>query len=150
MAGLHLRPAISGDVDALAELDALVNPSPWSSRQFVAACSGSSHEQALLLEVAADPVGFVVFSIVADEVCIHNIAVHPARRREGLGTALLQAAISAAKAAGASRCYLELRASNEAARELYTRLGFQLDGRRRDYYPLGGGREDALLMSRKL
>lgn len=144
------RPAVPGDAEALAQLDLLVNPSPWSSGQFISACRESSRERALLLEDGGNLVGFVVYSLVLDEACIHNIAVHPDRRRQGLGAALLGCALSAAQSAGASRCYLELRASNRPAHELYTRLGFQLDGRRRDYYPLDQGREDALLMSRQL
>jgi ribosomal-protein-alanine N-acetyltransferase len=48
---------------------------------------------------------------------------------------------------GIARCLLEVRASNLAAQGLYQSLGFMSDGRRKNYYPKGSGREDALLMS---
>ena len=44
-------------------------------------------------------------------------------------------------------CFLEVRASNQSAYRLYERYGFNEVGRRRDYYPLAGGREDALVMA---
>ncbi len=45
------------------------------------------------------------------------------------------------------RCFLELRASNEAAHSLYRKFGFQPDGLRKGYYATACGREDAVLMS---
>ena len=48
------------------------------------------------------------------------------------------------------RCLLEVRVSNFSAIEMYSSLGFEVDGKRRDYYPAHDGREDALLMSRHL
>ena len=44
-------------------------------------------------------------------------------------------------------CFLEVRASNQSAYRLYERYGFNEVGRRRDYYPAVGGREDALVMA---
>jgi ribosomal-protein-alanine N-acetyltransferase len=42
---------------------------------------------------------------------------------------------------------LEVRASNLRAIDLYTRFGFTVDGRRKDYYLIENGREDAVLLS---
>jgi ribosomal-protein-alanine N-acetyltransferase len=148
--GATLRPARPGDAIALAALERLVNPSPWTASQFNGACSaqpGATTERALLICVDRQALGFVVYSLVLDEACIHNIAVHPARQGCGLGRALLGGALVEAVRGGATRCHLEVRASNEAARGLYETLGFQLDGIRKNYYPTATGREDALLMS---
>ncbi len=41
----------------------------------------------------------------------------------------------------------EVRDSNTAAFKLYERYGFNEIGRRRDYYPAVGGREDAVVMA---
>jgi ribosomal-protein-alanine N-acetyltransferase len=67
-----------------------------------------------------------------------------------VGQKLLDAALVQMHATGASCCLLEVRQSNMAARTLYERSGFRLDGIRKNYYPASTGREDALLMSRKL
>ena len=52
-----------------------------------------------------------------------------------------------ARQLGAGECFLEVRASNQSAYRLYERYGFNEVGRRRDYYPAAGGREDALVMA---
>jgi len=147
-----VRPATAADAPALAELDRRVNPSPWSPGQFADACAtGPDQSERVLVAVPGGQMqGFVVYSLVLDEACIHNIAVDPAARRSGLGGTLLAAALGEARSSGARRCLLEVRASNEAAQHLYRKHGFSQDGLRRHYYPTASGREDALLMSRPL
>ena len=54
--------------------------------------------------------------------------------------------IGHARSRGANDSFLEVRASNQSAYRLYERYGFNEVGRRRDYYPAVGGREDALVM----
>lgn len=145
-----LRSALAGDEIALAELDSLVNPSPWTSAQFSPACDGTGNEGIILMDEDGQLLGFVVYSIVLDEACIHNIAVQPKRQRDGLGRKLLLAALAAVTREGAGRCYLEVRTSNMAARGLYEKYGFSKAGLRKNYYPMAAGREDALLLSRQL
>lgn len=146
-----LRPAGPEDVAALVAIDA-ANPVPWSARQFADAVARNSEgDGAVLVAHCGDRLdGFVVYSRVLDEVSIHNIAVRPGQQGRGLGGTLLVRSLALMKRAGAARCLLEVRASNVAARRLYASTGFTLDGERKDYYPAGAGREDALLMSMKL
>ncbi len=148
----NVRPARSDDVEFLVEIDGLVNASPWNSEQFAAACNGAmkSTESALVLEHSSRVYGFIIFSGVLDEACIHNLAVHPALQGGGCGRSLVTAALEVMKQGGATRCLLEVRESNAAACGLYGALCFQLDGIRKNYYPAQSGREDALLMSRQL
>jgi ribosomal protein S18 acetylase RimI-like enzyme len=49
------------------------------------------------------------------------LAVDPARRRAGLGTALVRSLLAAS---GASVAYLQVEENNAPAVALYTRLGF--------------------------
>ncbi|RLA48394.1 MAG: ribosomal-protein-alanine N-acetyltransferase [Gammaproteobacteria bacterium] len=148
----NVRPARSGDVEFLVEIDGLVNVSPWNSRQFAAACDGAveSTESALVLEHRGRVCGFIIFSSVLDEACIHNLAVHPASQGGRFGRSFVTAALEFMEQDGARRCLLEVRESNTAARGLYEALNFQLDGIRKNYYPTSTGREDARLMSRQL
>jgi len=149
---IRVRPAQPGDAPDLAGIDLEVNVSPWSITQFEAVCAGvdGARERALVVEEAGLPVGFVVFTRVLDEACIHNIAVRLSRQRRGLGAVLLEGAMRELRREGIARCLLELRVSNGAARALYERFAFQVDGVRKDYYPAVAGREDALLMSTML
>jgi ribosomal-protein-alanine N-acetyltransferase len=90
--------------------------------------------------------GYIASWIVVDEVHINNIAVLPAYRGFGYGSALLAHALEEAADAGAQRATLEVRRSNDAARRLYERFGFRMAGVRRDYY--SHPTEDALILWR--
>lgn len=83
---------------------------------------------------------------ILDEAHITLLAVHPKYQRGGLGTLLLTALLRRAVLRGLERATLEVRASNEAARSLYAKFGFQEAGRRRHYYKDTG--EDALILWR--
>ena len=148
----EVRSARPDDAEILLEIDGLVNVSSWSPRQFAAACDSAmtAAESVLVWEFKGRVCGFIIFSTVLDEVCIHNLAVHPARQGAGFGRKLVVAALELAKQQGAGRCLLEVRESNTAARGLYEALYFHLDGVRKGYYPTATGREDALLMSLQL
>jgi ribosomal-protein-alanine N-acetyltransferase len=87
---------------------------------------------------------FLVSRIVADELHVNNIAVRPAYRRQGIGSALLMKVLDVGARKGARFAILEVRDSNKSAQALYASQGFEVVGRRKDYYvnPL----EDALIM----
>ena len=144
------RPAGPEDAAMLAALDAGADPHPWRTSQYERAVAGAAGQQVLILSVDNRPVGCVVLAVAAGQGSIHRIVVAGEQRRRGLGLSLLQAALSAARAAGATHCLLEVRESNAAALALYEHAGFSLDGRRKGYYTQpdrSGGRADALLMS---
>jgi ribosomal-protein-alanine N-acetyltransferase len=76
---------------------------------------------------------------------IVTIAVHPDYRRQGLGELLLVAALEAAMDAGQQEVTLEYRISNDGARALYEKYGFNKVGVRARYY--SDNHEDAVLMT---
>ena len=90
--------------------------------------------------------GFCAFWLVFDEMHINNVAMRPAFRGRGLGTALMHHVLAEGARLGALRATLEVRASNVAARRLYERLGFRLLGSRRNYY--SNPVEDAVILWR--
>ena len=92
--------------------------------------------------------GAVASREVAGETEILNLAVSSEWRRRGIGRQLMQTALEEAASSRVGRVFLEVRESNTGAREFYYRLGFSLDGRRRNYYR--NPAEDALLLSRSL
>ena len=147
-----VRQARPTDAQRLAAIDADVSVSPWSKRQFTEACSEINGEIPTVLVIGrrGRVDGFIVFSQVLDEASIYNIAIHSGHQGEGMGRELLASALDEMKSSGAIRCLLEVRESNAAARNLYARYGFELDGVRKNYYPTSDGREDALLMSLRL
>ncbi len=92
--------------------------------------------------------GFVTARCVGGDIEILNFAVGRHARRQGVGARLLSEVLAWAKGERAEKIYLEVRASNEAARKFYERHGFRETGRRPRYYsaPI----EDALLLELSL
>ncbi len=88
--------------------------------------------------------GFCAFWLVLDEIHINNVALRPACRGLGLGTALMRHVLAEGRRLGARRATLEVRASNAGAIRLYERLGFAVAGSRRHYY--SSPVEDALIL----
>lgn len=74
---------------------------------------------------------------------IQTIAVAPAARGMGLGRGLMHALITEARRRGIATLFLEVRADNPIARNLYRSLGFEEIGVRPRYYRRG---IDAILM----
>jgi RimJ/RimL family protein N-acetyltransferase len=68
-------------------------------------------------------------------------------RRQGVGTALLQAAVDWAREAGVSKLELHVFPWNEAAIALYEAFGFEREGFRKRHYRRGGEFVDAILMA---
>jgi len=87
----------------------------------------------------------VIFGrIVVDEAEILKLSVAEFARNRGLGFQLLDFSVKYCSTRGVKNCFLELRASNEAAQRLYEKRGFVTVGTRKDYYE--GPVEDAILM----
>jgi len=89
--------------------------------------------------------GYLIYWVVAEEMHILNLAVHPQQRRRGLARLLLATSMTQARELGAQVAWLEVRPSNHPALNLYQSLGFKKVGRRPRYYD--DTQEDALLLT---
>lgn len=96
---------------------------------------------------ADELVGFAILCWQFDELHLLNLCVSRTFHRSGMGRRLLRFAIANARSATARGVLLEVRSSNIAAINLYRTEGFLEVGIRKDYYPTGHGREDALVMT---
>jgi [ribosomal protein S18]-alanine N-acetyltransferase len=149
---VQLRLFSQDDLNAILEIHNASKP--------IAAWRGRDYEQ-----LAADPrgmilvaesearmlpeiVGFSAFYRMDRESELWNIAVEPGHRRQGIARALLREACRRLSDLGVHRLFLEVRESNLPAVELYRAFGFDLLGRRKDYYL--NPKEDALVLVHKL
>lgn len=98
-----------------------------------------------LAGLAPSPLGFVLGRAAADESEILSLGVPPAHRRQGVGRALVRAALAQARRDGAGRLYLEAAEDNAAAQALYGAEGFAVVGRRPAYYQRQDRPVDALV-----
>ena len=139
------------DLPEVLVIESLSFSEPWTEEMFVHELSSEGIADLLVAradEGAGPPIaGFLCAWIVAGELHINNIAVHPGYRRRAVASQLLEEILRRAKARETTAGYLEVRASNEAAKALYHRYGFKLIGRRRNYYD--HPEEDAILMRKE-
>lgn len=114
------------DLPAVARIQAACpEASQWTPLDYLAHAAVVATEKGHLA-------GFAVGRQVApDEYEILNLAVDPAVRRRGLGRTLLATLLTLP----GRILYLEVRASNTAARALYASAGFVESGIRKGYYP---------------
>ena len=92
------------------------------------------------------PAGFVLAVDLRKECEILSLGVLPKRRREGIGSTLLDSVCSEGHMRGAECIVLEVAVDNSAAVALYTGRGFMPVGHRRNYYRQASRRIDALVL----
>jgi len=90
-------------------------------------------------------VGYAGMWLMLDEAHITTIAMRETWRRRGLGELLLASLVLSAHEMGATRVTLEVRVSNDGAKQLYRKYGFREEGLRRRYY--SDNNEDAHIMT---
>lgn len=142
------RPWRESDLPALAELEMLCNSQPWSLAQWKDAYPKSTGKHSTQVEVMllnGELMGYGLWQEVLDEGELQLLGIHPKWRRRGFGRLLVQQMLEKAEAHQIATLHLEVRASNQGARQLYTSLGFKETGMRREYY--ADPREDAVLMA---
>jgi ribosomal-protein-alanine N-acetyltransferase len=132
------------DVDAVREIDRLSFPSSWSAESYLRDLRNCSSYY-VVARLNGEIIGYAGMWLIADEAHISTLAVHPNRRRCGLGKCLLSQLIDAAHERGATEITLEVREANIAARALYERSGFKSTGFIPRYY--GDTGENAVVMS---
>jgi ribosomal-protein-alanine N-acetyltransferase len=135
------------DLDGVLEVEGESFTNPWTRDMYTWELQNRAVCHIFVVRTEGCRVaGFCAFWLVFDEIHINNLALRPACRGHGIGTALLTRVFTEARALGARRATLEVRASNEGARRLYERFGFYVAGTRRNYY--SNPVEDALILWR--
>jgi ribosomal-protein-alanine N-acetyltransferase len=119
----------------------------WSAAFFADICAQPGVFAVIAEGDRLEVTGFLLARTAADECEVLTLAVHPAARREGMASALLEGAARRARGSGAATLFLEVAATNLPALALYEKAGFRHTGTRKAYY---GGETDARLMQKAL
>ena len=154
MADLQILPATSEMVSEIVLLEEACFSAPWTRKMLAAELTGNPFAHFLVAlrqdrsegRAESEILGYHCFWIVFEELRLMNLAVRESMRRQGVGKALVLEACRLGSEQAATRAILEVRASNDAARSLYTHLGFMQVGRRPQYYTQPT--EDAILMEK--
>jgi len=140
-----IRKMTLDDLPVVVELDQISFSLPWPERSFRFEIADNPVARCWVAEVDGRVVGMVVGWLLVDEIHIATIATHPDFRRQGIGRKLLSHTLRHALEEGAQSSFLEVRASNLGAQEMYRQFGYEPSGRRKRYYK--DNDEDAILMN---
>ena len=88
----------------------------------------------LVLPVDENIVGYCVFRIIAGEGELLRIALLPEFRGRGLSKKLMDQVVEYSRKKFVESMFLEVRESNENARNLYKSYGFSEESVRKNYY----------------
>lgn len=151
-AKVQVRLFRQDDLEAVLEIQNTIRTiAGWRGRDYERLAADSQgtilvaeSEARMLPEI----VGFSAFYRIERESELWNVAVRPSHRRQGIARALLREGCRRLAESGVRRVLLEVRESNLPAVELYYSLGFELLGRRKEYYL--NPKEDALVLVHNL
>lgn len=144
-AGMTLRPMVVEDLpDALA-IERQVQFAPWSEKLFRDGLE-RGHDGVVAVDAAGRVAGFSVVQYILDEAHLLDIAVDPGRQGQGIGRYLLDNLVQVAAKRNCSMIFLEVRAGNTRAIDLYRQSGFNEIGLRKNYYPAPDGRKEHAVM----
>ena len=138
-----IRPMTEEDLLQVETIEQESFSLPWS---FDAFKSTLDREDTLYLVAVEEDVivGYCGMYISFDEGEIPNVAVKKEFRSRGVGEVMMNELLSRAGERGVCSAFLEVRKSNEAAKRLYEKLGFQVAGIRKNFYEFP--KEDAVIM----
>ncbi|MBD7939477.1 ribosomal protein S18-alanine N-acetyltransferase [Cytobacillus sp. Sa5YUA1] len=141
---LTFRLMTEDDIDEVIKIEEASFSSPWSREAFYNEMTMNQFSVYVVLEDGEELIGYGGAWVVTDEAHVTNVAILPRHRGKKLGEALMVQLMTVAKEMGALKMTLEVRVSNMVARRLYSKLGFQEGGIRKNYY--SDNHEDALVM----
>ena len=139
-----LRRMTLRDVDHVLLVERRSFTAPWSRQAFMTELLDNQFARYIVAEHAGRIVGYAGIWLIVDEGHVTNIAVDPDYRGQHLGEMLLRMLMAICVRNGGRRITLEVRVTNEVAKNLYRKLGFEGAGVRKGYYT--DNREDALIM----
>lgn len=150
---VHIRPMRELDLDAVVAIESGAYPFPWT-RGIFADCLRVGYS-CWVMTVDDAVIGYGIVAVGAGEAHILNLCIDQEHQGCGYGRRLLDRLIDLARWHRANAVFLEVRPSNFGAVRIYRRAGFQIVGRRPNYYPKSGPgageraerREDALIMA---
>ena len=144
MIEISIRRMKIEDVPDVMNIDTLSFPAPWTKEIYEQELKKNNFAHYFVMTTDGKIIGYVGLWLVFDDAQITNIAVHPHYRGKRIGEKLFGFSLSYAFQHGAQKLSLEVRPSNDIAKNMYKKFGLKKGGIRKNYYPDNG--EDAIVM----
>ena len=138
---LAIRRATLSDLQRVVVLEHDCFASPWPTWMIRQELAGEDSVW-LVAESGGEVAGYLGLRMAAEEGHVSTVGVATELRGQGLGEALMLAALDLALRCDCDCVVLEYRIGNEPAARLYAKLGFERTRIRRGYYQDNG--EDAV------
>lgn len=150
---LQVRPMRASDLPRIMEIEHALKDAPqWSQRAWQVAVDPKAARRRIAIVAEESETGtlqgFAVASVAALEAELESIGVAAAWQRRGIARRMLTGLTYELRREGVQEFFLEVRASNQAAHDFYSAMGFTETGRRDRYY--ADPEEDAVLMVLRL
>lgn len=139
-----IRPIRLDDISSVARIEQLCFSDPWSEGLLQDSFKNSWNHFWAAEDKDGLLIGYGACSFIAGEGEIQRIGVIPQARRQGTARELMEAMEAFVRGQQGYAITLEVRAGNEAARNLYKSCGFQEEAVRKEYYR--HPTEDAIIM----
>lgn len=147
---IEISKLTNDDLDGIYEVEKDSFPIPWPISSFKEELNNILATY-LVAKAENKIVGYIGMWFVMDECHITNIAVHSKYRKNKIATKLINKLLALCKEHKTNYIMLEVRSSNIAAQNLYSKFGFTEEVIRKDYYKNPDNtREDAIVMSKEL
>jgi ribosomal-protein-alanine N-acetyltransferase len=133
---MHIRPMTMADLATVIKIEEQLFPTDaWTQDLFIGELTEVPASRAVVvLEVENQIIGYASLRFVGREADINTIAISPEFQRRGFGNELLNWLIDKSKELKVQEIFLDVRADNTAAIEMYRAAGFELIDIRRNYY----------------
>ena len=131
---MEIRQGNRGDLEGIYAIEIESFASPWSKKSLALDLENPLSFYTLVEDREGNILAYGAYMKLVDEGHILNIAVGKDYRGQGYGSLLLQAMIQEARERGILSMTLEVRPSNQVALALYEKYGFEIKGRRKNYY----------------
>lgn len=142
--GYKFAPMNARHLDEVLVIENNSFPTPWSRTAFMHELLQNDFGYYIVALDGKKVVGYAGMWVILDEGHVTTIAVHEGYRQQQLGTGLLAELFREGRRLHCTKMTLEVRPTNHAALELYTKMGFIPYGRRPGYY--SDCKEDAIIM----
>lgn len=139
-----IREMLETDIDKVLEIEEEAFTTPWSKEAFTMELTKNLLAKYIVAQVDEKIVAYGGIWLILDEGHVTNIAVLSEYRGKGIGEKIVKGLIRICTSREIRAITLEVRKSNEVAKNLYKKLGFIEFGIRPKYYL--DNQEDAIVM----
>ncbi|MDD3265636.1 MAG: ribosomal protein S18-alanine N-acetyltransferase [Burkholderiales bacterium] len=137
------------EINIIVNIDKESNKTPWSLHDYEESFK-NPHHYFVGYSINNKLIGICAYSLVIDEAEILQIVIEKESQGNGYGYQLLNHVCNLVIAQKATQIFLEVMVGNTNAINLYHKLGFNIIGKRKNYYRVEGKSIDAILMAKTL